>query len=253
MIDLHSHVLPGVDDGVRTLGESLDVLRSMEVDGVRVVAATPHVRDDWPTTVERMREGVESLRAAVREAGIGIEVLGGGEIDLGRLRRLSAEERAGFGLGGNPRLLLLEFPYAGWPLGLGDAVFRLRSAGIVPLLAHPERNPDVQAEPERLQETVRSGALVQVTAASVDGRLGSRSQECAVRLIELELAHVLASDAHAPSVRAGGLGAVAGALGAIGRWMAADVPAALIEGRELPPRPERRSRIARLGRRNARR
>ena len=253
MIDLHAHVLPGIDDGARTLDESLDVLRAMVADGVRTVAATPHVRNDWPTTVERMREGVGSLRAAVLEAGIEIEVLTGGEIDLGRLGALSVEERSGFGLGGNPRLLLLEFPYGDWPLGLGDAVFRLRSAGIVPLLAHPERNPEVQADPGRLQEVVRGGALVQVTAASVEGRLGSRSQECALRLVELELAHVLASDAHAPLVRAGGLGAAADALGPVGRWMASDVPAALLAGDELPQRPTpRRGWRLRLSRRAAR-
>jgi protein-tyrosine phosphatase len=238
MVDLHAHVLPDVDDGPRTLEESLDVLGSMHEDGVRAVAATPHVRDDWPTTVERMRDGVSSLGAAARDAGIEIEVLPGGEIDLGRLGMLSKDERAGFGLGGNPRLILLEFPYAGWPIGLRDTVFRLRSAGIVPLLAHPERNPEVQADPGRLQEAVRGGALVQVTAASVDGRLGPRSRKCALRLVEFELAHVLASDAHGPSLRASGLSAAADTLGAVGHWMASDVPAALLEGTEPSPRPQ---------------
>jgi protein-tyrosine phosphatase len=89
---------------------------------------------------------------------------------------------------------------------------------------------------------VRGGALVQVTAGSVDGRLGSRSRKCALRLVELELAHVLASDAHAPSLRAAGLGAAADALGPVGRWMALDAPAALLADRELPPRPGPRRR-----------
>ncbi|MDX6398236.1 MAG: protein-tyrosine phosphatase [Gaiellaceae bacterium] len=253
MIDLHTHVLPGVDDGPRTLEESLDVLRSMRKDGVRTVAATPHVREDWPTTAERMHTAVAALTGAAREAAIEIEVLPGGEVDLGRLVSLSPEERAGFGLGGNPHLLLLEFPYVGWPMGLADIVFRLRSAGIVTLLAHPERNPEVQAEPERLREVVRGGALVQLTAGSVDGRMGARSKKCALRLLELELAHVLASDAHAPSVRAAGLAAAADALGSLGRWMASDVPAALLEGSELPPRPGRASRRGWFGRRPGRR
>ena len=75
-----------------------------------------------------------------------------------------------FGLAGNPDYLLLEFPYHGWPLDLADRVFRLRAGGITPVLAHPERNQDVQAHPERLDPLVRSGALVQLTAASIDGR-----------------------------------------------------------------------------------
>jgi protein-tyrosine phosphatase len=241
-----------MDDGPRTLAESLDVLRSMREDGVRTVAATPHVRDDWPTTAERMHAEVAALTAAAREAAIEIEVLPGGEIDLGRLGTLSPEERDGFGLGGNPQLLLLEFPYVGWPIGLRDVVFRLRSAGIVPLLAHPERNPEVQADPERLREIVGGGALVQLTAASVDGRLGSRSKDCALRLVELELTHVLASDAHAASVRSAGLAAAADALGPVGRWMVSDVPAALLEGRELSPRPGSPARRGWFARRRGR-
>ena len=118
MIDLHAHVLPGIDDGARTLEESLDVLRAMEVDGVRAVAATPHVREDWPTSVARMHAEVGALRDAAAAAGLRIEVLQGGEISLGRLGALTPEDRAGFSLGGNPQLLLLEFPYAGWPIGL---------------------------------------------------------------------------------------------------------------------------------------
>lgn len=242
VIDLHAHVLPAVDDGPRTLEESIAVLRAMEKDGVRSVAATPHVRDDWPTSVAQMQHALETVRAAAAGAGLTIQVLPGGEVDVGRLALLSAEERADFGLGGNAQLLLLEFPYAGWPLGLGDAVFRLRSAGIVPLLAHPERSLDVQTAPERLRDLVRAGALVQITAASVDGRMGGRAKRSAFRLVELELAHVLASDAHAPSVRGAGLSAAAAALGEIGRWMVSDVPSAPLMGEPLPPRPAQRSR-----------
>jgi len=240
MIDLHAHVLPGVDDGPRTLEEAISILRSMEADGVTTVAATPHVRDDYPTTVERMRSEVDALRAATADAGLTVEVLPGGEIDLAQLGGLSSEERAGFGLGGNPQLLLLEFPYFGWPLGLRDAIFRLCSAGVVPLIAHPERNGEVQAAPEQVEELVRDGALVQVTAASVDGRLGPRSRRCALRLVELGLAHVLASDAHAPTVRSAGLAAAAAELGEIGSWMVSEVPKALLSGEALPPRPEQR-------------
>ena len=240
MIDLHAHVLPGIDDGPSTLDGSMAVLRAMQEDGIRAVAATPHVRDDWPTSVAQMREGVAALSGAAAAAGLEIEVLPGGEIDLARLAQLAPEERAGFGLGGNPKLLLLEFPYTGWPLGLREIVFRLQAAAIVPVLAHPERNREVQAAPERLEELVRGGALVQVTAASVDGRLGARSRACALRLVELELAHVLASDAHAPSVRGAGLSAAAGALGEVGAWMSADVPAALLAGEQPPPRPQAR-------------
>jgi protein-tyrosine phosphatase len=196
-----------------------------------------------------MHAEVQSLRAAADVAGLELEILPGAEIALSRLGSLSPEDRAGFGLGGNTGLLLLEFPYTGWPLGLEDAVFRLRSAGIVPVLAHPERNPDVQANPALLERAVRGGAYVQLTAASVDGRLGSRPQRCSTRLLELGFAHVLASDAHAPSVRAAGLGRAAELLGAVGRWMTVDVPRALLAGSDPPPRPVLGRRRRWLGRR----
>jgi protein-tyrosine phosphatase len=175
-----------------------------------------------------MREAVAALRVAAAE--IPLEVLPGGEIALSRLGTLAAEERAAFGLGGNPQLLLLEFPYGGWPTGLEDIVFRLRAGGVVPVLAHPERNPEVQRDPGRLGGAVRGGALIQLTAASVDGRLGSRTRKCAHRL------------------RASGLRAASESLGPLGAWMTEDVPAALLEGREPPPRPRSTRRRLRLGR-----
>ncbi len=175
MIDLHSHILRGIDDGARTLEDSLEIARAAVSDGITVIAGTPHVRDDWPTDAGVMEHRVAELRAELQLAGIPLDVRAGGEIAIEWLARLSVEELRRFGLGGNPRYLLVETPYYGWPLGLEDALFSLRASGIRPVLAHPERNAEVQAQPERLVSLVQSGALVQVTAASVDGRIGRRA------------------------------------------------------------------------------
>ena len=239
MIDLHSHLLPGVDDGARDLSETVAIARAMAEDGVRAVAATPHVRSDWPTTPGAMERALADTRAAVRAAGVELEVLSGAEIALEELERLDDAARARFGLGGNPLLLLLEFPYWAWPLSLPQTIWDLRSADVVPVIAHPERNPDVQKEPGRLRDLVDAGAVVQLTAASVDGRLGRRPARCARALLDLGLAHLVASDAHAPSVREAGLSGVGRALGdeALGRWLTEDVPRALLAGTGLPERP----------------
>jgi protein-tyrosine phosphatase len=239
VIDLHSHLLPGLDDGARDLEEALDIARSMAADGVRTVAATPHVRDDWPTTADAMESALGIVRDAVREAGIELEVLPGGELALENLAGIDERERARFGLGGNERLLLLEFPYWGWPLALETRVWELRSTGIVPVLAHPERNPEVQERPERLGDVVEAGAVVQLTSASVDGRLGRQPAVCARALLELDLAHLVASDAHAPAVREAGLSGTGRALGyeALTRWLTEEVPQALLFGEDLPERP----------------
>jgi protein-tyrosine phosphatase len=244
LIDLHSHVLPGLDDGARDLEDAVAIARSMTEDGVTVVAATPHVRDDYPTTPELMEAGVAELRDTLRAAGIALDVRPGAEIAHDRLDMLDDESRARFGLGGNPRLLLIEFPYVGWPAGIADRCAGLLRAGVIPVLAHPERNPSVQARPADLDGLVRLGALVQVTAASVDGRIGRASATCAFRLVELGLVHLLATDAHGPGVREAGLSSAIEALGdpALGAWLTNDAPAMLLAGERPPPPPPSRPR-----------
>ena len=240
MIDLHSHILRGIDDGARSLSDSLEIARAAVADGISAIAGTPHVRDDWPTDAGVMEYRVAELRAELEQAGIALDVRHGGELAIEWLTKLPVDELRRFGLGGNPRYLLVETPYYGWPLGLADSLFALRAQGITPVLAHPERNAEVQAHPERLVQLVESGVLVQVTAASVDGRIGKRAEECGLRLIEDGLVHLLASDAHHASVREVGMSAAAKAAGggALGRWLTWDVPAAIIGDTPIPPRPE---------------
>lgn len=239
MIDLHTHILPGLDDGSRTLADALEMAREAVAEGIRAVAATPHVRDDYPTDPESMEQGVAELRAALAEAAVPLDVLAGGEVALDRLVLLSEEDVARFGLGGNPDYLLLETPYYGWPLALPEQVRSLTARGVVPVLAHPERNPDVQRDPERLRPLVLMGALCQVTAASLDGRIGRQARRTGLTLVETGLAHLVASDAHTPDVRGVGLAAAAESVGdpALARWLTYGIPAAIVGGTELPPRP----------------
>jgi protein-tyrosine phosphatase len=239
LIDLHTHILPGVDDGSETLADALEMARAAVADGIRAVAATPHVRDDYATEPGRMERGVAELRAALAEAEIPLDVLPGGEIAIDRLPLLSEDEIGRFGLGGNPDFVLLETPYAGWPLALPEQVRALTSRGVVPVLAHPERNPDVQRDPERLRPLVLMGVLCQVTSASLDGRIGRQARRAGILLVETGLAHLVASDAHAPDIRGIGMAAAAASVGddSLARWLTHDVPAAIVGGTELPPRP----------------
>ena len=240
LIDLHSHLLPALDDGARDLDEALAMARSMVEDGVTAVAATPHVHPRYRTPVEEMERALAELRSALVAEGVALNVLPGGEIALDELPGLSADERVRFGLGGNPRLLLLEFPLYGWPLGLETTLHELGREGIVCVLAHPERNPDVQERPGALEPLVEAGAVPQLTAAAVDGRMGKTQERCAFALLERELACLIASDAHAPGVRQAGMSSARDAVGdeALGHWLTQAVPAALLAGESLPPRPE---------------
>ena len=237
MIDLHSHVLPGVDDGAVDLDEALEICRAAAADGIEVLAATPHVRDDYPTRPEQMEEALARVREA---AGAVVRLVPGGEIALEQLDR-PLEELRRFGLAGNAGYLLVETPYYGWPLDLASRLFALRAAGVTPVLAHPERNPSVQERPDLLEDVVRGGTLVQLTAGSVDGRLGSQARRTSFALLERGLAHLVASDAHAPSLRAIGMSRAARAVGddELARWLTVDLPRAIVEDTRLPERPAR--------------
>jgi protein-tyrosine phosphatase len=242
VIDLHAHVLPRLDDGPRTVDEAVGIVRAAAAEGVRILVATPHVREDYPTEPEEMESALAELRAATDE----LELRGGGEVALEFLAELEGEELRRFGLGGS-YALLLEFPYYGWPLDLPEIAFRLTAQGFRPVLAHPERNADVIAAPERLRPLVESGVIVQVTSASLEGGLGKRFRASALDLLDRGLAHVLASDAHTAAIRAYGLSAGADALDdpPLARWLTHDVPAALLADEELPQRPRRKFRLRR--------
>lgn len=232
MIDLHSHVLPGLDDGARSMAEAADLARTAVDDGVTVIAATPHVRSDFPTTPAQMEEGVRALRAELAAREIPLEVVHGGEVALDGLAHLDEADLRRFSFGQQGQYLLLECPYHGSPVQLAPAINELLRAGLTPILAHPERNPDVVARPERIASVVELGALVQVTAASVDGRFGRPVRKASERLLELGLVHVLASDAHGPHIRGAGLAAAAAKIGdpTLTRYLTYEVPRAILAG-----------------------
>jgi protein-tyrosine phosphatase len=243
MVDLHSHILPGVDDGARSLKESVEVAIAAARDGITVMAATPHVRDDFPTAVATMERLVLELNEALREKGTELQILGGAEIAISSLNALDADELRRFGLGGNPRYLLVEFPYFGWPLSLEAEIWNYEERGIRLVLAHPERNPEVQFDPSMIAPFVAAGALVQLTAASLDGRLGRSNKRTAHRLIAADCAHLIASDAHWPGLRRVGMSSAAAAVGdaRLANWLTHEVPAAIVENSPIPARPPSRS------------
>jgi protein-tyrosine phosphatase len=246
MIDLHSHLLPGLDDGPATLEESIEMARAMAADGVTLVAATPHVRDDYPTPATSVEDGIRELRSALAAAAVAIEVRPGGEVAVDWADRADIGDLRGYGLAGNPAVLLVEFPYLGWPLELGMVCNRLLGEGVTPILAHPERNDRVQAQPERLEELVERGVLVQLTASSVSGRRGSRSRKAAYELLDAGLAHLVGSDAHRAPGPGSRLSDAADALHdpPLARWLLELVPAALVDGAPIPDRPApKRSRL----------
>ena len=166
------------------------------------------------------------------EEGIPLTVLPGAELAIDWIARLDEAELRRLTLAGSGRYILVETPYYGWPVELVERLLGLRVAGFTPVLAHPERNAVVQQTPSLLAPLVRGGTIVQVTAASLDGRLGERCRQTAFHLVAAGLAHMVASDAHMPDVRAAGMRSAADALedAALAEWLVSDVPRALVAG-----------------------
>jgi protein-tyrosine phosphatase len=251
VIDLHSHILPGLDDGTASLAEAVELARQAVAEGVTAMAATPHVRDDYPTSAEVVDRALVELRGALAAAEIPLELLSGGELDVHRLGDLDEPALYRFSLARGGRYVLVEFPYGGWPRALEGALSAVHASGLTALLAHPERNPEVQDRPERVGALVEAGVLVQLTAGSLCGRFGRRSQLAARRLLELGLVHVLASDAHRPGPGEPGLAAAAATLDDdLAAYLTTEAPGAIAAGEPVPspPPPAHRSLRTLLGR-----
>lgn len=249
MIDLHCHILPGIDDGPRTLEDSLDIARAAVAAGTTTIVATPHVSWDWPeNTSASIAQKVAEVNAALLDARLDLEVRPGGEVALTRALDLTDKELEALGLGGG-RWLLLECPLSPVAAGVEAAVNALRARGHRNiLLAHPERVPAFQRDPEMLARLVADGVLTSVTAGAFTGRFGKDVQRFARRLLADGLVHDVASDAHSTVRRPPEIGPVlreAGLEEAVVDWLGQGVPLAILQGTVLPPRPvmppERRS------------
>lgn len=248
MIDLHHHLLPALDDGPATLAESISAAEAAAADGVRVIAATPHVRDDHPGVhPQELASRREQLQAQLDERGIRVDVVSGGEVDLAWAQEASDEDLRLVSYGQRGSDVLIETPYGPLPSTFEALVFGIQVRGYRILLAHPERNPTFRDEPDRLAALVGRGVLVQVTAgALVSSRRNSPSRRLSLWLIERGLCHVIASDSHGPSQRREPLSrAVAEAERTVGepaRQMVTAAPEAILAGEPVPAPGKRRSR-----------
>ncbi|MDA0183006.1 hypothetical protein OJ997_22035 [Solirubrobacter phytolaccae] len=237
-MDLHAHLLPGIDDGAPDEAAAVALAEHAAATGVRTMVATPHLRHDYPDLDPAELPGrVAALQAALQARGVPLEVLVGGEVDAVWAQHQTDETLRAVSYGGRGTDLLVETPYGELPMVLEELLFRIRTRGFRILLAHPERNPTFQRDPERLGRIVDSGVLVQLTGASVTA--GRRSRACALAhaLIAEGRAHVIASDAHNVGGRAGLAEAVAASDHPRARWMVTDAPAAILAGEALPPAP----------------
>ena len=256
MIDLHTHILPGVDDGPATMDEALDLCRALVDDGVTAAVATPHMFS--PIGGEPSREEVlaanRELTAAIAEAGIPLTIHPGAETHV--FPDITAFLRDGklITVNDQRRYLLVEMSMDMIPPAFDQLLFQVQLAGVIPIIAHPECNMEVQRNPDSLVPLVEAGAVMQITAASITGDFGNTIQRCAMSLLDRDLGHVVASDTHDVETRPPRLTA---ARSKLARRLDADRVHALFEGNpaailagdvlDLPPlRPKKQSWWRRL-------
>jgi protein-tyrosine phosphatase len=207
LTDIHCHLLAGLDDGPPTQEEALAMCRLAYEDGTRLVAATAHQNEDWPrVTPAVIRLAVRELAQALRDAGIPLTVLPGAEVMV----HADVEEAWNRGellsVGDRGQYLLIELPH-GQFLDLAEMVRNFCRAGVRPILAHPERQPELLHEPGQIEHLIRAGCLVQVSARSVTHRRCREDEQALKRWFRRGIVHLLGSDGHDPSRRPPGLAA----------------------------------------------
>jgi protein-tyrosine phosphatase len=254
MIDIHTHVLHGIDDGPDDTVGSVAMAHLAAERGTRTLVATPHVRGDHKkVVVEEIQERARTLNRLVRDYGIDVFIVPGGEVGLSRALEMSDEQLELVTLGGNGRDLLIESPYGQLPSVFESLLDTLVQRGFRITLAHPELNPSFQADPERLGRLAADGVVVQVTSASLTGRR-SAARALAMRALANGWVSIIATDAHSAEWRPPDLNpglqaarrALPGAADEI-EWMVTEAPLAIVQGRDLPPRPARRAGGERRG------
>ncbi|MED3664716.1 tyrosine protein phosphatase [Geobacillus stearothermophilus] len=201
MIDIHSHILPGVDDGAAAMENAIAMAQAAAKEGITTIIATPHHQNG---THDNPRPAVLSLAAELNDElkrrGIALNVLPGQEV------RIHGDLLDGLARGevmtlADTSYMLIEFPPDHVPKYAEQLLFDMQVNGLIPIIAHPERNAEIIEQPERLYQLVKRGALAQLTASSITGHFGKKIKTFSFQLIEANLAHFIASDAHNTKTR----------------------------------------------------
>jgi len=194
LVDLHSHLLPGFDDGAENWDVSLEMLRQGAADGITEAVCTPHIlsKNDFAKQQEAF-DLFEQLKARASASGIAIKLHIGSELYIQPDLELDAPIAT---LGQNGRYFLVEFPMSGIPEFAAQRFFDMMMDNKIPVIAHPERNMGILKDPDSAADLVRRGAILQLNAGSLLGVFGQTVKAVAMQLVEADMVHIVSSDAH---------------------------------------------------------
>lgn len=196
MIDLHTHILPAVDDGAKTIEQSLFMVKQAEKSGITTICATPHILQQvTPQLEQRINHSFDLLKTKIAENGSKVNVVLGSEIYV-RTDINSLKEFNFFTLNNTGRYLLMELPWGQFPPHVDQIVFELQLEGRIPIIAHPERSIITKKQLVNVENLVQKGALMQINAGSLLGFFGRKIKVITEELLRQNLVHFLASDAH---------------------------------------------------------
>ncbi len=266
MIDIHTHILSGLDDGAKTLEESIKMCRISYQDGIKTIVATPHIlpgiyKNDRSTILSALQQ----LNAAIKKLGVrssefgtqnidpitqrpnnsidALKILPGADVHFSSDIFQRYEKGEVVTVNDQGRYLMVEFDFQSIPYRSEEVLFQLIMHGMVPIITHPERNLEIIRNPKRYYEMIKMGCLGQVTAMSLTGEFGSQEKRTAERLLAHRLIHFIASDAHStdgrPPILSAGVRAAEKIVGKEeARKMVTEYPGAMIEGRKpIVPEP----------------
>ncbi len=238
MIDLHCHVLPGIDDGPETIEGSVAFARAAVAAGMDTLVATPHVSWRYQNDAETIARLVGEVNARLSQEEIALEVRPGAELAMTRLIDIEPSELAQLGLGGGS-WLLVEPPFTEVATGLESIVGDLLRSGHRVLLAHPERCHGLRRDPRILESLIGAGVLTSITAGSLLGQFGGEVRRFSLQLAKQGMIHNVASDAHDDARRPPGItdALERAGLAPLADWLTIEVPAAILADAEVPPRP----------------
>ncbi|MDD2234694.1 MAG: histidinol-phosphatase [Desulfitobacteriaceae bacterium] len=197
MLDLHSHILPWLDDGSKNMAETLGMVRQLHAAGFKTLIATPHVLEgrDFLSPAEILFT-IEKVRKCLAEAEIPVEILPGAEVYIFPDMVKWVRERKLLTLGDKGKYILLELPLLEIPDFTEQVFFELQVLGITPVLAHPERYRSLYDQPERVLDWARKGIILQLDLRSIRGYYGPQARQLAEIMLKSDLSHVLGSDSH---------------------------------------------------------